>query len=66
MYTLKAKRIIAIFYEVSRISWLVVIFIILNSKQNIYGIDIVLEPLLLGFGMKQVRKSLILLFNFLK
>ena len=35
-------------------------FIVLNSEQNVMVIDVILEPILFAFGMRQVRKCWIL------
>ena len=40
-----------------RMSCVIDNFIVLNSGQNVMVIDVVLEPLLFAFGMRQVRKS---------
>ena len=49
-----------------RMACLIENFIVLNSEQNVMVIDVILEPLLLAFGMRQVRKSWILLFKVLE
>ena len=32
-------------------------FLVLNSQQNVMSIDVILEPLLFAFGMRQLRKT---------
>ena len=41
-------------------------FLALDSEQNVMIIDVILEPLLLGFGMRQVRKSYEFYFKVMK
>ena len=40
-----------------RMMCLIETFIVLNSEQNVLVIDVILECILLAFGMRQVKKT---------
>ena len=40
-----------------RMSCIIESFLVLNSEQNVMVIDVILEPLLFAFGMRQVKKT---------
>ena len=52
-HNLPEERLITNF----RMKCLIDSFLVLNSQQNVMSIDVILEPLLFAFGMRQLRKT---------